>query len=299
MSLQALRQIVAPLTNSALALGALGAALDARTSGVPLDPRVRAHVDGVLDALGAREVVASLSPAELAPVLAMTRAMLTQAANLTSPTRRAVSWSSTDPEFLQAVGVGSVGHVHALKGMVLPSLAGAAERLEVEGGAFLDLGTGVGMVAIEVVRLWPKARVVGLDVWAPSLALARENVRRAGLGERIELREQGGQDLPDEAAFDIAWVAQPFIPGELMGRILERVHRALRPGGWVVTGTANTSSPDPLSASIGRLLTGTWGGGVVSNVEVEAMLTGAGFAEVRTMPAPPTAPAVFIVGRRA
>src|SRR5262249_31787662 len=46
MSLQVLRQIVAPLMNSAIACGALAAALDARTSGIPLDPRIRAHVDG-------------------------------------------------------------------------------------------------------------------------------------------------------------------------------------------------------------------------------------------------------------
>jgi hypothetical protein len=56
-------------------------------------------------------------------------------------------------------------------------------------------------------------RVVNIEPWAPSLALARRNVKSDGLEARIELREHAVQDLPDAAAFDLGWIPSAFIPG--------------------------------------------------------------------------------------
>jgi len=55
-----------------------------------------------------------------------------------------------------------------------------------------------------MARKWPTLRVVGLDVWGPSLALARQNVAAAGLQDRVELREQSADELPDDRAFDLS-----------------------------------------------------------------------------------------------
>jgi hypothetical protein len=49
-----LRQIVADLNQSAGALAALGAALDAQMRGTELEPDIRRHVEDVVAALGAR-----------------------------------------------------------------------------------------------------------------------------------------------------------------------------------------------------------------------------------------------------
>ena len=40
-----------------------------------------------------------------------------------------------------------------------------------------------------MVRQWPSLRVVGIDPWAASLAIAHCNVQDAGLTPQIELRE--------------------------------------------------------------------------------------------------------------
>ncbi len=71
--------------------------------------------------------------------------------------------------------------------MVPPMIAGANPALQ-DIASFLDVGTGVGQLAVAAAGLWPRATIVGIDVWQPSLERARANVAQAGLGERIELR---------------------------------------------------------------------------------------------------------------
>jgi SAM-dependent methyltransferase len=298
MTLQNIREVVTPLSTSILASACLAAAIDARISGVPLDPRIRSEVDEVVGALGARELIGALAPAELAPVLAELRLSLLLATNVTSGAKRTVGWGFTDPELLQCAGVASSQFPHILKNMIVPTLPGLGDRLASADAAFLDVGVGVGMLAIEMTRVFPSVRVVGLDVWGPSLALARENVRRAGAGDRIELREQAGEDVPDESAFDLAWIPSLFIPPSVIPAILSRVHRALRPGGWVLFVGSNPG-PEPLMAAVRRSQTAVFGGAHIVPGDTEATMRAAGFADVRTMPAPPTALATMIVGRRA
>src|SRR5262249_29772751 len=133
---------------------------------------------------------------------------------------RAPGWTYTDTEVLQVGGQITEGFANVLP-RLLPMLEGLAPRLEGSGAAFLDVGTGVARLAIGMAKKWPSLRVVGLDVWGPSLALARKNVTEAGLGDRIELREQRGEEVPDERAFDLAWIPAPFVPRHALGGLVE------------------------------------------------------------------------------
>ena len=71
-------------------------------------------------------------------------------------------------------------------------------------GTFLDVGTGVGRLAIEAARTWPALRVVGIDIWQPALTAARRNVADARLEDRVEVRSQNMLDLSDRASFTLA-----------------------------------------------------------------------------------------------
>lgn len=57
----------------------------------------------------------------------------------------------------------------------------AAVEKHFEGGSFLDVGTGTGIVAIAAAMLFPDARVEACDTDAEAVAIARENARLNGV----------------------------------------------------------------------------------------------------------------------
>jgi SAM-dependent methyltransferase len=204
-------------------------------------------------------------------------------------------WTHTDRALLQAQGDASVVLAGALKMQIVPALGDLAARLDRPGARFLDVGVGVGSLSIAVCRTWPQVGVVGLDTFEAPLAVARENVGRAGLAERIELRKLGIEDLRDEDAFDLAWLPSFFIPASAMAAAVARIRASLRAGGWVVVGMLGGA--DDRQRAVAGLLTDLWGGPVFSVPELDSLLKGTGFATVRVLPGPGWAPALVVAQR--
>jgi precorrin-6B methylase 2 len=295
MSLDSLRELVGRLTTSTYALSALGLALEAKLRDRAPPPELHVPLAEVLAALDVTKSLDEVTAASARPLLGEIQTALRHGVARLAGAEATPGWRHTDAATLTAAGDVSAGFPAALQRFV--ARLGALEgRLAGQSAAFLDVGVGVGALSIEMARAWPRLRVVGIDLWAPSLALARENVRRAELQHRIELREQGVQDLPDEGAFDLAWLPSAFIPGDVIPEALRRIRQSLRPGGWVLFATA-TAAGDPLTLALARLRTKEWGATPCSAAEAEALLGQAGFAEISTLPRPPASTAAFIAGR--
>jgi SAM-dependent methyltransferase len=297
MSIETVRDLSIRLTVSAGALLALGLALDERATGAQLDPAIKAEVDNVLSALGAGGALDDVSPAALGPMSAEIRTTMLFSTKLLMDPTSGPGWSHTDDALLVAAGEVSAGFPLMWKSSVVPRLDGLAERLEAADGAFLDVGVGIGALSTAMATLWPSLRVVGVDLWRPSLEIARERVRTLGLDARVELREQAIEDLPDVAAFDLIWFTSFFIGEATVRPAIARMHRALRPGGWVLFSTVNPGA-DPLSTAYVRLRTVIWGGRPWVPGEAEALLEQAGYTQVQTLASPPTALGTTTVGRR-
>jgi SAM-dependent methyltransferase len=295
MSIEALRDVVAQLTSQASALAVLGAELRARVSGKPLDPALRAHTDSLLREAGALQALEGTSPAEVAPLLAEIRHFWSLDDEFLSTPDRAPGWSSSSNDVLQIAGDATEGFANVLP-RLLPQLDGLGARLDASDARFLDVGTGVAKLAIGMARKWPNLRVVGLDVWGPSLALARKNVGDAGLQTRIEVREQPIEELSDERAYDLAWLPAPFIPKHALGRAVERAYRALKPGGWLLFAT--TRPGDDLRGAALRFHVALFGGEPSTQPESEKLLTEKGFTAVRTLPGPPRDFKMIVAARR-
>ncbi|HXV95113.1 MAG TPA: peptide chain release factor N(5)-glutamine methyltransferase [Gaiellaceae bacterium] len=77
----------------------------------------------------------------------------------------------------------------------------------------LDVGTGTGAIALAIADEHPGARVVAVDRSEDALALARENLERTGLGDRVELR-QGDLLAGLEGPFDLVVSNPPYVPRE-------------------------------------------------------------------------------------
>lgn len=112
------------------------------------------------------------------------------------------------------------------------------------GGLVLDVGTGTGDLALDIARLHPGARVVGLDYTAPMLARAPAKAAARQLDDRVTWVRGDGQRLPfPDDSFDAvtsAFVLRNF--ADLYSAYADMA-RVVRPGGRVV---ALEISPDSL-----------------------------------------------------
>ena len=76
-------------------------------------------------------------------------------------------------------------------------LASASKlSLDYGGNPILDVGTGTAQIPIELCRRASDAQVVAIDLAEHMLQLGRDNVRRAGLVER--LHDTGCTDRADD-----------------------------------------------------------------------------------------------------
>jgi SAM-dependent methyltransferase len=298
MAIERVMATAMPLLGAAEAVAAVAAALRVRRDRVELAPELAVRFDAVLDALGIRDAVNALDEHELEGVLGVAGGLLTQAADQVSNPAR-VGWDYEAPSILMAQGHLSSLFAGALQRFVLPALgADLEDRLRAPGASFLDIGVGVAALAIAMCRLLPELRVVGVDPWQPALALARENVAAAGLGERIELRELTAQALTDASEYDLAWLPTVFMPDPALEQATELVHAALHPGGWAIL-ALYARPDDPLSAAVADLRTVRQGGAVRMPEELAAMLSRTGFAGVQIVTDPQSKTlVVFVVGRR-
>lgn len=63
-------------------------------------------------------------------------------------------------------------------------------------GPIVDLGTGTAQIPIELCRQSSQCQVIAIDAAEQMLIVARENVARAGLSDRIELRRTDAKSMP-------------------------------------------------------------------------------------------------------
>jgi demethylmenaquinone methyltransferase / 2-methoxy-6-polyprenyl-1,4-benzoquinol methylase len=97
-----------------------------------------------------------------------------------------------------------------------------------EPAAILDIATGSGVLAHELKRQVPAARVVGADFCPPMLALAR----RRGISELVVA---DGLALPfQDARFDVVTIAFGLRNMACFDAALNEAGRVLRPGGHLL-----------------------------------------------------------------
>jgi len=98
----------------------------------------------------------------------------------------------------------------------------------------LDLATGTGDVALAIVKQYPDANVVGIDVCEDMLEIGREKVARKRLADRIEFRIGNAESLEfEDNSFDAATCAFGIRNFADRKKALRELLRAVKPGGRV------------------------------------------------------------------
>jgi SAM-dependent methyltransferase len=286
MSFEQVMGTVQGMLTATDALAAVAARLSLGSGGSEVDADIGAGLEAVWAAAGLPDLE-SLAPPQQAMVLAIIRLYFAQAEDLMREPGRAPGWTYTDPLVLEGFGRGS---------MMVPTMLAADPDLA-RVTSLLDVGTGIGLLAVSAANVWPEATIVGIDVWEPALERARANVRDAGLESRITLRNQDVAAIDDVDAFDCAWVPTFFLSEKTLAEATPKLARALRRGGWIVCGVFSPP-PNPLARTTTELRTTRSGGYNLDDERAVELLDGAGFTDIHTMTPTGPSPLKYIVGRK-
>jgi len=267
------------------AYAAVGAELTLQQSGEKAPPEI-------VDALRAVSVAAGLEIDDLtdqqrAIVIGLIHTLLHQSTDLLAEPARAAGWHFVDPVILDGWGRGST---------LVPTLINSVPELQ-NLTSFLDIGTGVGLLAVAAAGVWPDSTIVGIDIWDPSLERARANVARAGLQDRITLRHQDMTEVDDVDAYDGIWLPSFFMTEDVLEKGLPALHRALKPGGHIAFGLME-SPPTPLAHAVATLRTIRSGGTQLDAKRATELLEGAGFTSVHEAAKGAQVPVGLVIGAK-
>jgi len=153
------------------------------------------------------------------------------------------------------------------------------------GETVLDLGSGGGIdVLLSARRVGPTGKAYGLDMTDEMLALARENQRKAGVGNVVFLRgEIENIPLPDNSVDVIISNCVINLSGD-KDRVLREAFRVLKPGGRFAVSDVVTRGEIPADVRKNVLL---WAGciaGALQDDEYAAKLAQAGFEGIEVEP---------------
>jgi predicted O-methyltransferase YrrM len=243
----------------------------------------------VLAALGLD--LSALAGRDAAAAAAQAAAPLLQAA--AAVRGEAVPWAQQPDEALLAQGLASARSGSRLVEFAATAMPGLLAALDRPGARMLDVGTGVGGLAVAAAEALPQVTVVGIDVLPRVLALA-EHVRAASpAADRVVLRHQDVTTLDEQDSYDLGWVPAPFVPEPALRPGLSAVTRALRPGGWLMLGHGKYVG-DPVDDALNRFKTVAYGGTALDDAQAQQVLADAGLEAVTTAPTPRGSPAITV-----
>ncbi len=89
----------------------------------------------------------------------------------------------------------------------------------------LEMGTGSGNIAIGLARIFPKAKIFATDISEEALAVAKINITRYNLEEKIQLIKSDLFTAPEvkNCFFDLIISNPPYIPSEEICRLAREV----------------------------------------------------------------------------
>ena len=175
--------------------------------------------------------------------------------------------------------------------MMMPAQIMTAElRKGGEAHKVLDIAAGHGIYGITVAKQNPAAQIYACD-WKNVLAVAEENARAMGVGDRHHLIPGSAFEVDFGGGYDLALVANflhHFDPPTCT-TFMKKVHAALEPDGRAAI-VEFVPNPDrvspPMAAAFSMVMLATTpSGDAYTFAELESITKNAGFSRVELAPA--------------
>ena len=120
------------------------------------------------------------------------------------------------------------------------------DGMDLAGSLVVDFGSGLAGVDMHLARKHG-ARVIGMEIEAPVVELAKARVAAAGLSERIDLRLSAPGPLAlDDNSIDVVFSKDSLIHVEDKGAVIDDFFRVLAPSGRLAMSDW-MRGPDPYS----------------------------------------------------
>lgn len=160
-------------------------------------------------------------------------------------------------------------------------------------GEILDIGCGVGQLCAEVKKVYPHARVRGIDISSEMITHAQELHGMHG----IEFENKCLED--QDGTWDIITTTHsfPYIPDKPSA--LSKIHSLLKPDGRILVVMAHTDNFwDLLAMGVVKLT--TWDSDYLPSRKLMKMLENTGFAEITAdkLSLPFFIPSVYLISAR-
>lgn len=97
---------------------------------------------------------------------------------------------------------------------------------------FLDLGTGTGIIAGTIAKLFPHSRGIASDISQKALTVAGNNAERLGVIQQLQLVKQDGMAGFEAGSFNVILSNPPYVPSfeKLEPEVLQEPKEALDGG---------------------------------------------------------------------
>jgi len=89
-------------------------------------------------------------------------------------------------------------HARRFMMLIYHGLAARVAKMNLPVKRVLDIGTGSGILAIQLAKAHPDWQITGIDISENMLKIARENAAREGLADKIDFWEYSAEALPFE-----------------------------------------------------------------------------------------------------
>jgi ubiquinone/menaquinone biosynthesis C-methylase UbiE len=145
-----------------------------------------------------------------------------------------VSWAELGDDARESQSASNRPWFERQLGPALASVPAVHDVLSQPGARILDVGCGMGWSTISLARAYPEARLVGVDLDAPSVTAARANARAEGVEERVEFRAADAAELAGSEPFDAAFAFECIHDMPRPVEVLSAVRGVVRIDGAVV-----------------------------------------------------------------